>query len=274
MESNFIYNAKLGKNEWWRYVLSILAPIFAIVLANLVIKQILPSFKALFPDGELGKELGTYSLLLLVFGSALFVFLAAASRLHQRRILSFITVKGKMDWKGYFLGFFIWAILLSVGSLLADFNKLDAFLQNLNRNNLALLFLVGFISIGIQSFFEEVLIRGYFLQGMQLRFKNLTLLIATNALLFGGLHFGYGIESFLSSFFFGVAFAIIVVLRGDVVFVSGAHNANNLLLSLLFLDISEATSEGFSWKIDWLNFSLHLLALLLLVIVVYKLFRE
>ena len=88
------------------------------------------------------------------------------------------------------------------------------------------------------------------------------------------MHFGYGVESFLSSWVFGIAFAIIVHLQNSIEFVSGAHNANNLLLSLVFLDLSEATNQAFSWEIDWGYFSIHIISTLILVGLVYKYFRK
>jgi membrane protease YdiL (CAAX protease family) len=100
------------------------------------------------------------------------------------------------------------------------------------------------------------------------------MLIIINGVIFGLLHFGYGLESFLSSWLFGIAFAIIVILQNSIEFVAGAHNANNLLLSLVFLDLSEATNEKFSWAINWVDFSVHIVALLLLVGVVFMFFKR
>jgi hypothetical protein len=81
---------------------------------------------------------------------------------------------------------------------------------------------------------------------------------------------GYGIGSFLSSWLFGIAFTIIVIQQKRIEFVSGAHNANNLLLALVFLDLSDASKEEFSWSINWTEFSLHIAALLLLIGLVYR----
>ena len=50
MENNFIHSASLGKNEWWRYILTILTTVFTIVLTNLLIRKLLPTIKKLFPD--------------------------------------------------------------------------------------------------------------------------------------------------------------------------------------------------------------------------------
>ena len=99
-------------------------------------------------------------------------------------------------------------------------------------------------------------------------------MIIINALIFGILHFGYGIGSFIHSFTFGIAFALIVIMQNRIEFASGAHNANNLLLSLVFLDISEAVKEDFSWTIDWLDLGIHLIMLTAMLGIVYKYFKK
>jgi membrane protease YdiL (CAAX protease family) len=274
MESNFIENASLGKNKWWHYVLSLLSAVAVIALVNVLIGLVLTNIKQLFPDNDFGKGLFTFSLVLLIFGLALFAFLIVASRLHQRPIMSFISNKRIFSWKQYFIGFMAWGSLLFFGSAIIDYQKLEEFIANFNLYQFTILFLLGFVAIGVQSFFEELVIRAYFLQGLHLQIKKVTLIVIVNALIFGVLHFGYGLESFLSSWAFGVAYAIIVILQNRIEFVSGAHNANNLLLSLVFLDLSEATSEKFTWAINWVDFSIHVIALLILVGLVYKFFRK
>ena len=274
MKGSFIENASLGKNKWWHYALSIFSLAVVIALVNILIRIVLPNIKQLFPDNDFGKGLFTYSLVLVIFGLALFAFLLVASKLHQRPKMSFISSKDTLSLRQYFLGFVSWGSILFIGSSIFEYQKLEYFLANFNLYQFTVLFLVGFVAIGVQSFFEELVLRGYLLQGMHLLIKKVVLLVLLNSLVFGVLHFGYGIESFLSSWAFGVAFAIIVTLQNRIEFVSGAHNANNLILSLIFLDLSEATNEAFSWEIDWGYFSFHMIALLILVGLVYKFFRK
>ena len=274
MKGNFLENATLGTNKWWQYVLSILSAVSGIAVVNMFISQVLPSFKSLFPDNDFGKNFFTFSLVLLVFGVAVIAFLVTASKLHQRSKMSFISNQDKFNWKSYFIGFVAWGTLLFIGLVISDYQKIEVFRANFNAAHFLTLFLLGFVAIGIQSFFEEVLVRGYFLQGLHLRIKNIAMLIIINGVIFGLLHFGYGLESFLSSWLFGMAFAIIVILQNRIEFVAGAHNANNLLLSLVFLDLSEATNEKFSWAINWVDFSLHIVALLLLVGLVFMFFKR
>jgi membrane protease YdiL (CAAX protease family) len=274
MKGNFLENATLGTNKWWQYVLSILSAVAGIAVVNMSISQVLPRIKSLFPYNDFGKNLFTFSLVLLIFGVAVIAFLVTARKLHQRSKMSFISNQDKFNRKSYFIGFVTWGTLLFIGLVISDYQKFEVFRENFNLVHFLTLFLFGFIAIGVQSFFEELVLRGYLLQGLHLRIKNIAMLIIINGLIFGFLHFGYGIESFLSSLFFGVAFAIIVILQNRIEFVSGAHNANNLLLSLVFLDLSEATSEKFTWAINWVDFSIHVIALLILVGLVYKIFRK
>lgn len=274
MKGSFIENASLGKNKWWNYVLSLVSAVVVIALVNILIRLKLPNIKQLFPDNDFGKDLFTFGLVLLIFGLALFAFLFVASRLHQRPKISFISNKGTFNWGQYFTGFMTWGSLLFIGSAIFDYPKLEEFITNFKPYQFSVLFLLGFVAIGVQSFFEELVLRGYLLQGMHLLIKNVVTLVILNSLIFGLLHFGYGIESFLSSWAFGVAFAIIVILQNRIEFVSGAHNANNLVLSLIFVDLSEATNDAFSWEINWVDFSIQIIALLILVALVYKFFRK
>ena len=274
MENTFIKQAATGKNHWWRYLLTILATVAGIAIANIGIRQVLPSFKSLFPDNQFGKDLGTSILIVIIFTIALVAFSVAAKKLHGRPLFSFINLDSSFNWASYFSGFLVWGILLFLGALITDFEIFQSFLDALNITHFLILFGVGFISIGIQSFFEELVIRGYFLQGMHLKIKNIIILVLVNALVFGVLHFGYGIGSFIHSFTFGIAFALIVIKQNRIEFASGAHNANNLLLSLVFLDIADATSAEFSWSIDWLEMGVHLFITLAFVGLVYQFFKK
>ena len=274
MNHTFITQATKGKNQWWRYVVTILGTIAGVAIANLGVNQALPAYKKLFPDNQFGKDLGTSILIGVIFLIATLAFSIVAKKLHKRPFYSFINLDAKFNWLLYFKGFIVWGALLFIGALVDDFAVFQAFLTNLNLSNFIILLVIGFISIGIQSFFEELVIRGYFLQGLHLRIKKISLLVLVNALIFGVLHFGYGIASFIHSFTFGIAFALVVIKQQRIEFVSGAHNANNLLLSLVFLDIADAVIEEFSWSVDWLEMGIHFIIISAFVVIAYTFFKK
>ncbi|MCA6470886.1 MAG: CPBP family intramembrane metalloprotease [Chitinophagaceae bacterium] len=269
MSNNFLENANVGTNKWWQYITSILSAILAIIIVNIAIRLVLPTIKSFFPANDFGKGLITYLLIFIVFGVALITFLYSASKIHKRSGITFISSFNKFSWSQYFLGLITWGAILFISLLISDYQKFEAFKNNFQPEYFTISLLVGFFAIGVQSFFEELIFRGYILQGLHTRLQNTTALIFVNGLLFGLLHIGYGLESFLSSWIFGVAFALIVIFQKRIEFVAGAHNANNLLLSLVFLDLSEAMNENFSWKINWIDFTIQIVALILLVGIVH-----
>ncbi len=274
MNTKFLENSAFGKNEYWRYLVVTLAPVAVVILLNILLNQFLPQLKGLFPDDDFGKNIGMFFIIMIIFGGALLAFLTVAVKLHRRKAMTFISTERRFNFKSYLTGFLMWGLLVFFGSLLTDSEGFTNFQQSFNPTRLLLLFLVGFVAIGVQSLFEEIVMRGYFLQGMYRRVRNIPLLIVINALIFGALHFGYGIGSLIHSFSFGVTFALIILLQNRIEFAAGAHNANNLVLSLFFLDLEEAINKSFEWTVDWTETGIHLMNLLILIALVYKFFRK
>lgn len=270
--NKFLAIAQTGSNKWWAYVLTIVSTIAAIAIGNIVIQKAVPALKAIAPDNAFGKDLRTFTLVTCIFGLALFTMLFAFHKFHKRPIFSLINTVNRFSWTLYLKGFFIWGGLLFVAALITDYDLFQNFLNRFNLLHFSILLLIGFVSIGIQSFFEEVIVRGYWLQGMSLKIKKTVYLVIVNGFVFGLLHFGYGIESFLSTWIFGIAFALIVVKQQRIEFAAGVHNANNLVLALFFIDLGDAVNEDFSWTIDWLEFGLGFFITSLLVLIVYKCF--
>ncbi|HEX8575140.1 MAG TPA: type II CAAX endopeptidase family protein [Flavobacterium sp.] len=270
--NRFLEIAKTGRNKWWAYVLTILSTIAAVAIANIALQKAVPALKAIIPDNTFGKDLSTFILVACIFGLALLTLFFTFHKFHKRPVFTLINTINRFSWALYLKGFFIWGGLLFAAALITDYDLFQNFLNKFNLSHFIILLLAGFISIGIQSFFEEVLVRGYWLQGMSLRIKKTVYLVIVNGLVFGILHFGYGIESFLSSWIFGIAFALIVLRMERIGFAAGVHNANNLVLALFFLDLGDAVKEDFLWTIDWLGLCLHLFITFLLVLIVYKFF--
>ena len=268
--NKYLENVRKGKNTWYSYVFTILSVIVGISIGSLILGLITPFLKDVFPKGDLGKELGTFVIIGGIFGFGLIAFIIAFKKFHQRSVFSLLGITNKFNFALYFKGFILWGVLLFIASLITEFHLFQKFLFNFNLSNFILLAVVGFVFLGIQTFFEEILIRAYILQGISLKIKNVFLLIIVNSILFGIMHFGYGLDSFLYNSIVGVTFVLIVLKHKQIEFVSGAHNANNLILSLIFIDLNDALNKDFTWSIDWGFLPLHILISTLLIIIVYK----
>lgn len=268
--NKFLKNAQNGKNQWWRYTLVIICVVVSIIISNVILNNLLPQIKPLFPDNQFGKDLGMLVLIFIVFGLALITFMLAFQKIHQRKAFSLINLGKKFNWFLYCQGFLVWGVLLFVSALITDYQGFDNFLEGFNLYNLLILAFASIISIGIQSFFEEIIVRGYWLQGMSLRIKNIIPLVIINGLIFGLLHLGYSLGSFISTWIFGVVFGLIVLKQNRIEFASGVHLANNVVLSLFFLDLGDALHQDFSWEINWIELSIELLFFMLLLLWTYS----
>jgi len=141
------------------------------VSASYIANHLLPNLKNFIPAGEFRRAFGTYLALLSIFGTGLLTFILIITKIHKRSILSFISTSYKFSWLNYWRGFLIWGALVFGNELIIEYHKFDYFINHFNLKNFVILLTLGFISIGVQSFFEEIFIRGYLLQGMSLRIK-------------------------------------------------------------------------------------------------------
>jgi membrane protease YdiL (CAAX protease family) len=188
--------------------------------------------------------------------------------------MSLVNTTGSFSWSLYFKGFILYSIIGFLVNLLTEYKLFQVFMQNFNFANFVLIFIVGFIFIGIQSFFEEILLRGYILQGLSLKIKKTIILICINGAIFALLHLGYGLGGFISSFAFGITFALITIWQNRIEFSAGVHNANNLILGVFFVDLNEELNAKFQWSINWMDLSLELISFAILLIIVYKFLRK
>jgi len=260
MKVQFLNQTASGKNAWWRYLATMLVMIAGLALINIVIgKLLLPSIKSMLPEkASFGGELMTLIFAGIVFGVALLSFLVGFRWLHQRRAGTLINTTGGFSWRYYWRGFAMWGALVFVGMLITDYEKFQHFISTFNALHFLIMLVVGMVTLGIQSFTEEILFRGYLLQGTSLLFRNAWWPVLINGFLFALVHFGYGISAFISTFAFGMVFSLIVLKQQRIEFAAGAHLVNNLLLTVVFIDLSEAVHSSFSWRIDWLELSIEL----------------
>jgi membrane protease YdiL (CAAX protease family) len=275
MMNDFLLNARSGKNSWWRYLLTFLSFVAAVAIANVLLQWLMPQIKAIVPqNNEFVKNIFFLVSIGIIFGFALLVFGFTFVKLHQRKFMSLVNTTGSFSWSLYFKGFILYSIIGFLVNLLTEYKLFQVFMQNFNFANFVLIFIVGFIFIGIQSFFEEILLRGYILQGLSLKIKKTIILICINGAIFALLHLGYGLGGFISSFAFGITFALITIWQNRIEFSAGVHNANNLILGVFFVDLNEELNAKFQWSINWMDLSLELISFAILLIIVYKFLRK
>jgi len=197
----------------------------------------------------------TLFLVLLPFAVVLpFVYLVV-TRLHDQSILSLITARNRVDYKKIFFSFMLWG---SVSTLMVFFDywiSPEDFTWNFKPLTFLTLFLISIVMIPLQTTLEEIIFRGYLMQGFGVLFKNRWMPLLTSSTLFGLLHIWnpeidkLGIHLIWYYIGTGLFLGLITLMDEGLELALGFHAANNLVTAL-FVTASWTAFQTESLLID------------------------
>ena len=244
----FLTQAIKPKNEFWRYLLGSLTIIIAATVGQLPL-MIAVGIKATrdsvaFPTEQnvmlcfLEPNLSLF-LMLVSFVFALGGILLVVKHFHQQTLLEVVTARQKFDWKRLFFSFSIWAIFIIATTVIDYFVNPNDYELNFNCYPFLILLLISVLLIPVQTTVEEIVFRGYLMQGFAILSKNRWFPLLMTSVIFGSLHLtnpevskmGYVILIYYigSGFLMGI-----MTLMDDGLELSmGFHAANNLIGALL-----------------------------------------
>lgn len=252
----FIKGYSSGKNQWWMYLLGILFAFIGYVAFQAIImiplmsaalnngndlKTIMENPNLIFSPDATG--INRSVLLALMMGMFVFtlLFLWIAIRfIHKKTFRSVLTAFENIRWNRYFFAFGIWALLLIVLTIVGYFTSPNDFEVRFDMGNFLILLIVSVIFIPIQTATEEIIFRGYLMQGFGLAFKNTIIPLIITSVLFGLLHGSnpeakaHGLLIMMPYYiFFGAFLGMLTLLDEGLELAMGIHCANNLFSSLL-----------------------------------------
>jgi uncharacterized protein len=258
---NHLESAFAGKNSFWRYIV-----MFAIVLVVSNTIGALPLIIALIlksgsnPDifSRISANPNDFSVLgldpnaglimmLFPFIAGLAAFILLVKPLNNRTLKATINGTGKIRWSRFFISAFIWLIISA--AYLFVYLKLDPANFTLNNKSASLIILsvISLLFIPFQAAFEEVLFRGYLMQGFVTLMKNRWFPLVMTSVLFGLLHafnpevkeFGF-LTMMPQYILFGLIFGVITLLDDGIEAAMGAHTANNAFICIMVTSKSSA----------------------------------
>lgn len=242
----FFKVAEQGRNEFWRYFISVLIIIAVsilgqIPLALLIVTRItnlsdVDKFQENFNFSEIGIDPNTGLLLMLIPFILCFLCMIFIIRvIHQRPFLSVLTGHNRFNWPKFFFAFFVMFLLLIIA---------EAVLYSINPGNYVLdfnlklfipLLLISVFLLPFQTSLEEIFIRGYLLQGIGLLTKYKWIPLLITSILFGLLHLTnpevkeYGFWLTYPYYFgFGLFLGIIIILDNGLEIPLGIHAIVNI----------------------------------------------
>ena len=247
---NYIQQAFKGNNEWYHWIFTII-----LVFIGWQILGVIPLVMTAFAFTEnmtefanaaannfmtlgINKNLFLF-LMLFMFAVGLVFLLIGIKYIHKRTITSLVTSRKKIDWKRFLFGFLSWGILVLVLSVIGIYLAPENYTFNFNAKPFFILVGISIVFIPLQTSLEELLFRGYFMQGLGTLAKNKWVPLVITSVCFGLLH-GANPEvqklgSILMVFYIGTGFfyGITTLMDEGTELALGLHAANNMIAAFL-----------------------------------------
>ncbi len=265
----FIQQAYKGENQWWSYVVTLATFIFGwqfvAVLPLLLVaffyakdlQTFIQAAESNFTSLNIDSNLYLF-LVILTFAGGLLFLLIGVKFVHKRSIISVITSRSKIDWNRFFYAFKVWGGIAILIIVVSYFLEPEYFVWNFKPLEFTLLLIVSFLFLPIQTSMEEVLFRGYLMQGLGTWFKKASVPLVFTSVVFGLMH-GLNPEVeklgwFTMVYYIGTGFVlgICTLMDEGTELALGFHAANNIAAAVfvttdwtvfqtnaLFIDTSE-----------------------------------
>ena len=181
----------------------------------------------------------TLFLILLPFAVVLPFIYLVVTRLHQRSFISLITPRDRVDYNKILFSFFLWG---TVSALMVIFDYImspEDYVWNFKPLTFLILLFISVVMIPLQTSMEELIFRGYLMQGFGVLFKNRLMPLLITSILFGLLHIWnpeidkLGIHLIWYYIGTGLFLGVITLMDEGLELALGFHAANNLVMALL-----------------------------------------
>jgi len=258
---NHLESTFKGKNNVWRYLVMITSVFLASntigalpLLAGLLIRSMSdPGSVSLFsasPNdyGILGFSSNTTLIMMLFpFIAGLAAFIILIRPLNSRTFREVINGTTKIRWNRFLTSFFVWLILSALYFII--YLKLEPgnFSMKNSGTTVVILAIISLTMIPFQAALEEVVFRGYLMQGFTALAGNSWIPLVVTSAFFGLLHGlnpevkEYGFAAMMPQYMlFGLIFGIVTLLDDGIEAAIGAHAANNAFLCIMVTNKSSA----------------------------------
>jgi membrane protease YdiL (CAAX protease family) len=295
---NHLESTFKGKNNAWRYLIMFPALFIAIntigvlpILAALLFKSISdPGLLSGFSNSSNIYNLLNFSsnallaVMIFPFIAGLAAFILLVRPLHSRTITTVINGTSKIRWSRFFISLLIWLALSALYFIF--YLKLDPKNFTLNNTSVSLIFLsvISIAMIPFQAGFEEILFRGYLMQGLAVLVRKRWFPLIVTSLLFALMHCinpevkEYGFLTMMPQYIvFGLIFGIITILDDGVEAAIGAHTANNAFLCIMVTSKSSALQTSALYEqhtlYPWIELGALLVTGLIFIFILKIIFR-
>jgi len=232
--------AARGKTAFWRYLVTWgVAFILAILLLVLLFIALLGLH--IVPQGFLqamqspANPVPFYAGNGLIFGGLAAGFAASIAIFHKKSPGDII---GDWQWPRFLLGGSVWLVLLVIGCLI-DYALAPQGFAWTASSLTAPVVIAAIVGLGLQTFAEEFIFRGYMTQAFLHWVKRPVLASILSGLLFGVFHIPNGIPQAVAATVFGMVSAFVAIRTGSLAATYGIHLVNNVFAAVVVVSTSD-----------------------------------
>jgi hypothetical protein len=223
-------------------------------------------------------------MMLFPFIVSLAVFTFLIKPLNGRTLMQTINGACNFRWKRFFISSLVWLIASTIYLIVVMKRDPSDFSLNNATSTLIILTLISVIFIPFQAAFEELLFRGYLMQGFSLMVKNRFFPLIMSSILFGLMHIlnpevkEFGFWTMMPQYILlGLIFGMITILDDGIEAAMGAHTANNVFLCIMVTNKSSALQTPALYEQitihPWQEFVSMILMGIIVVIILKLVFR-
>lgn len=233
LQADFLSLPLRGKNSWWRYLLSI----FIILFTWQVIGAI--PYAAVIVLGLSKDKLVSFITMNFSFICLIASIIVCLQTFHKRRLITLVTPDQKITWRRVWISAGLWTLIVIAITTLDALIHPGSYRLTFEWKSWLLFLPAAAILTPIQTSAEELLFRGYFLQGLGFLTKNKWILAIISGVIFAVPHFlnpemkqGFVLLA-MFYFAFGAILSLITLQSGRLDYALGIHAANNLFTVLI-----------------------------------------
>ncbi len=221
-----------GKNQWWRYLAGV-----AIIAVFWIGLGVLPYalLAGIHDFGPLADYVAVnLSIVMMLAGLAL-----AMRVLHRRPMMSLIAPGNVIAWRRIAHGATLWVALAVVSVAVEHVLYPDRYQVTFDAGRFFIFAAVALVLTPIQTTTEELVFRGYIMQGLATVVRRPAAVAVASAAIFTVPHLfnpemQYGPLLLAASYFtIGLLLAVVTLRDGRLELAIGVHAANNLVLVLV-----------------------------------------
>ena len=271
---NYIQQAYKGNNQWYHWIFTLILVFFGWqIIGVFPLTGVAISYSSDMNEFAnaaqnnfmtLGIDKNLFLLLIIIsFIFGLLTLIIGVKYIHRRTFKSLVTSRNLIDWKRFWFAFFTWGIIAIILTIVGIFMSPENYIWNFKPIPFFTLLAVSFLFLPFQTTFEELLFRGYLMQGIGMVVKNRWFPLIFTSVCFGLLHGANPEVEKLGAismvFYIGTGFfyGIITLMDEGTELALGLHAINNIIAAFfvttnwtvfqtdaLYVDISEP-SVGF-----------------------------